>query len=102
MNARIYKRISRLFEHSFSYASLTSDLNTKNYISASQAKEIYMQYSEASDAVYSATLSRNEPIIKMAYLQIGDTVHTVWVCSEENGYGNHVFIDAKTGEQIIP
>lgn len=45
-------------------------------------------------------LSDDEVIVRKAYVQDGQNVRTVWVCSYDYGYGNHIFVDCHSGEII--
>ena len=81
----------------------TQLLNSET-ISQNQAKAVYQStIVEASNDVTGNSLSTGitEPVIQSAYLQVGDEMKPVWVCSPNGAYGNHVFIDMNTGEQIV-
>lgn len=71
-------------------------------ITEDQAKEIYLNAMNLNDQ-YTRTSSGSKftaPVTRMAYLQIDQEMRLVWVCAPGNGYGNHIFIDAKTGGQL--
>ena len=68
----------------------------KNTVTEQQARDIYKQQMAQSGM----DLRDDEVIVRKAYAQDGQTVRVVWVCSYDNGYGNHIFVDCNTGEII--
>lgn len=81
-----------------------TQLVATNTISQDQAKIIYKDAVKgtADDLVNgSASKKMDEPVIRFAYLQVGDEVKPVWVCSSDGFYGNHIFIEMNTGEHLL-
>lgn len=80
-----------------------AELMSASAVTSTQAKNIYLAAVEedAPDVqVATNTGETLEPVVTQAYLEIDNEVRPVWVCSPEGGYGNHIFIDMQTGEQL--
>ena len=80
-----------------------AQLVTTTAISQEQAKTIYQNAVKktSDDLADGSTSARiDEPIIRIAYLQVGDEVKPVWVCSSDGSYGDHIFIEMNTGKQL--
>ena len=69
---------------------------TRNAITEQQARNTYKEQMAQSGM----DLSDDEIIVRKAYVQDGQNVRTVWVCSYDCGYGNHIFVDCNSGEII--
>lgn len=63
-----------------------------DFATQEQAKGIYLSLANDPPA---------DPVIKAAYLQRGDVVTPIWVCSPDGHYGKHILLDMNTGEQIV-
>ena len=72
-------------------------------ITSEQAKNIYLA---AVEETVQETLgadsieSTQKPIVTLAYAEIDGQIRPVWACSPNGAYGNHIFIDVQTGQQI--
>ena len=74
-----------------------------NAISMDQAKSMYVSAMNLSAQASTTAFNTDnvvDPVIRMAYLQIDGEMRPVWVCASGYGYGNHIFIDMQTGDQI--
>ena len=69
---------------------------TRNAITEQQARNTYKEQMAQSGM----DLSDDEIIVRKAYVQDDQNVRTVWVCSYDYGYGNHIFVDCNSGEII--
>lgn len=69
---------------------------TRNAITEQQARNTYKEQMAQSGI----DLSDDEIIVRKAYVQDDQIVRTVWVCSYDYGYGNHIFVDCNSGEII--
>ena len=80
-----------------------AELMTANTVTSEQAKSIYLANVEKNAQNNLEETNLEEPqdsIVSLAYLEINGEMRPVWVCSPDGGYGNHIFIDAQSGEQI--
>ena len=80
-----------------------AELMSASAVTSAQAKNMYLAAVEEDTPdrqLASNTGEIAEPVVTQAYLEIDNEMRPVWVCSPDGGYGNHIFIDMQTGEQI--
>ena len=73
-------------------------------VTSEQAENIYLAVlKEASqEASVAASIEVTQaPVVTLAYMEIDGQIKTVWACSPNGAYGNHIFIDAQTGQQLV-
>ena len=76
---------------------------TTNSTTQEEARIIYRSIlgQENITTTQSSSTTFIDPVVKAAYLQVGNVVRPVWVCSSDGTYVNHIYIDMNTGEQVV-